>query len=128
MACRRGAWGVSTIRAPMLERIQKIIARAGVSSRRAAEELVTGGRVRVNGLIVTELGSKADPYKDKIEVDGKRLVAEDLVYVVLHKPRNVVATMSDPEGRPTVAAHLAAIEGRVYPVGRLDFGTSGVLL
>lgn len=112
----------------MLERLQKIIARAGISSRRAAEELVSSGRVRVNGVVVTELGTKADPYNDKIEVDGRRLVAEDLVYVVLHKPRNVVATMSDPEGRPSVAEYLKHVGGRVYPVGRLDFGTSGVLL
>jgi 23S rRNA pseudouridine2605 synthase len=112
----------------MQERLQKIIARAGVTSRRSAEELILAGRVRVNGSIVTELGKKADPFADKIEVDGKRLVAEDPVYVVLHKPRNVVATMSDPEGRPTVAELLKGVSGRVYPVGRLDFATSGVLL
>lgn len=112
----------------MQERLQKIIARAGVTSRRAAEELVASGRVRVNGLVVNELGAKADPFQDKIEVDGRRLVPEDQVYLVLHKPRNVVATMSDPEGRPTVAEILRGVEGRVYPVGRLDFATSGVLL
>ena len=110
------------------ERLQKIIARAGLGSRRGSEELITSGRVRLNGKVVSELGTKADPWKDKIEVDGKRLVAEDPVYVAFHKPRNVVSTMSDPEGRPTVADHLKAIEGRVYPVGRLDFATSGLLL
>ncbi len=109
-------------------RLQKILARGGLASRRKAEELVTAGRVRVNGRIVTELGAKADPTKDKIEVDGKRVVAEAFVYVVLHKPRGVVATMSDPEGRPTVRDYLAKVPGRVYSVGRLDFATSGVLL
>lgn len=112
----------------MLERLQKIIARAGVSSRRAAEELITSGRVRVNGRIITELGAKADPREDKIEVDGRRLTAPAPVYVVLHKPRNVVSTMSDPEGRPSVAELLRDVGTRVYPVGRLDFATSGVLL
>jgi 23S rRNA pseudouridine2605 synthase len=111
-----------------LERLQKILAHGGVSSRRAAEELIRSGRVRVNGHVVTELGTKADPRRDRIEVDGKRVVAEDPVYVVLHKPRGVVATMSDPEGRPTVKELLGAIASRVYPVGRLDFATSGVLL
>lgn len=112
----------------MQERLQKIIARAGVTSRRAAEELITGGRVRVNGRVVTELGTRADPRDDKIEVDGKRLTAPAPVYVVLHKPRNVVSTMSDPEGRPSVAELLRDVGARVYPVGRLDFATSGVLL
>ncbi len=110
------------------DRLQKIIAGAGISSRRAAEELILAGRVRVNGRIVTELGAKADPREDKIEVDGKRLVAEDLVYYVLHKPKNVVSTLSDPEGRPTVGEMLGRLGGRVYPVGRLDFPTSGVIL
>jgi 23S rRNA pseudouridine2605 synthase len=110
------------------ERIQKILARGGISSRRAAEQLITEGRVRVNGRVVQELGSKADPRKDKIELDGKRVIAEQHVYIVLHKPRGVVATMSDPEGRPTVREILANVEERVFPVGRLDFATSGVLL
>jgi 23S rRNA pseudouridine2605 synthase len=84
--------------------------------------------VRVNGRIVTELGTKADPRRDRVEVDGQRVVAEQHVYVVLHKPRGVVSTMSDPEGRPTVRELLASLGARVYPVGRLDFATSGVLL
>ncbi|WP_394849251.1 pseudouridine synthase [Pendulispora brunnea] len=109
-------------------RLQKILARGGLASRRKAEELISAGRVRVNGRIVTELGAKADPIRDKIEVDGKRVVAEPFVYVVLHKPRGVVSTMSDPEGRPTVKDYLARVPGRVYSVGRLDFATSGVLL
>ena len=82
----------------------------------------------MNGRVVTELGSKADPFKDKVEVNGKRVVAERAVYVVLHKPRGVVTTMSDPEGRPSVREILEPIGSRVYPVGRLDFATSGVLL
>jgi 23S rRNA pseudouridine2605 synthase len=111
-----------------IERLQKILARGGFASRRAAERLITDGHVRVNGRVVTELGSKADPFKDKVEVNGARVVAEHLVYVVLHKPRGVVTTMSDPEGRPSVKEILAPIGARVFPVGRLDFATSGVLL
>jgi 23S rRNA pseudouridine2605 synthase len=111
-----------------MERLQKILARGGIASRRAAEQLIEAGRVRVNGRIVTELGAKADPRRDRVEVDGKRVVAEEPVYVVLHKPRGVVSTMSDPEGRPTVKDLLAGVGARVYPVGRLDFATSGVLL
>jgi 23S rRNA pseudouridine2605 synthase len=112
----------------MQERLQKIIAQAGLASRRAAEEIIVAGRVRVNGRVVSELGAKADPRTDRIEVDGQRLVAEDLHYIVLHKPRNVVSTLKDPEGRPTVADYLRDVPARVYPVGRLDFATSGVLL
>jgi 23S rRNA pseudouridine2605 synthase len=111
-----------------VERLQKILARGGYASRRAAERIIAEGRVRVNGRVVTELGSKADPYKDKVEVNGERVVAEAAVYIVLHKPRGVVTTMSDPEGRPSVREILAPIGTRVYPVGRLDFATSGVLL
>ncbi len=112
----------------MEERLQKIIAKSGLTSRRAAEELITAGRVRVNGRIQTELGAKADPRKDRIEVDGTRLVAEPHVYLVLHKPKNVVSTLSDPEGRPTVGEYVRGVGARVYPIGRLDFATSGVLL
>ena len=113
------------------ERLQKILARAGVASRRHAEEMITSGRVRVNGHVVSELGAKADPANDRIEVDGQRLVAENLVYYIFHKPRGVVSTMSDPEGRPSVKESLARfpnIKARVFPVGRLDFATSGALL
>jgi 23S rRNA pseudouridine2605 synthase len=110
------------------ERLQKVLARAGIASRRAAETLIVEGRVRVNGKVVRELGAKADPFKDKIEVDGKRATAEEAVYLVLHKPRGVVSTMSDPEGRLTVRDLLKDAGGRIYPIGRLDFATSGVLL
>jgi 23S rRNA pseudouridine2605 synthase len=112
----------------MQERLQKIISRAGISSRRAGEELILAGRVRVNGQVATELGAKADAYNDVIEVDGRRLVPEAAHYLVLHKPRNVVSTLADPEGRPTVADLIRAAGTRLYPVGRLDFATSGVLL
>ncbi|MCL2722913.1 MAG: rRNA pseudouridine synthase [Polyangiaceae bacterium] len=112
----------------IMERIQKILARGGIASRRAAETFITEGRVRINGRVITELGAKADARRDRIEVDGKRVVAEDFIYAVLHKPRGVVSTMSDPEGRPTVRELLTSLGARVYPVGRLDFATSGVLL
>src|SRR5580692_3179540 len=110
------------------DRLQKILARAGVASRRHAEELIVNGRVRLNGKVVTELGTKADPKRDKVEVDGRRVLAEDFVYLVLHKPRGVVSTMSDPEGRLSVKDYLKEVPGRVYPIGRLDYATSGVLL
>src|SRR5438046_2047811 len=110
------------------ERLQKVVARAGVASRRAAEDLIVKGRVRVNGLIVSTLGTKVDPRADKVEVDGHRLVAEAPVYLVLHKPRGVVSTVRDPEGSKTVRELVPQISERVFPVGRLDYHTSGVLL
>lgn len=110
------------------ERLQKILSRAGLVSRRGAEEWIEAGKVKVNGKVVTELGAKADPRNDKIEVNGKLVTREAFVYVLFHKPRGVVCTMSDPEGRPTVAQYVADVEARIVPVGRLDFHTSGVLL
>jgi len=109
------------------QRLQKILARAGVASRRAAEQLIVDGRVRVNGRVVTELGTRAHP-RDRVEGDGKRLIFEDFVYLVLHKPRGTVTTMSDPEGRAAVADLVKDAGARVFPVGRLDFATSGALL
>jgi 23S rRNA pseudouridine2605 synthase len=109
-------------------RLQRALARAGIASRRAAEELISGGRVRVDGRLVTELGTKVDPRRSRIEVDGQRVVSQAPVYVVLNKPRGVVSTMRDPEGRPSVRELLTDVPGRVYPVGRLDYATSGVLL
>jgi 23S rRNA pseudouridine2605 synthase len=111
-----------------VERLQKVLARAGVASRRASEELILAGRVRVNGRIVTELGTKVDPHKDRVEVDGKRLVAEKPVYYVVNKPREMVTTLDDPEGRATIGELLRRIPERVVPVGRLDYHTSGALL
>jgi 23S rRNA pseudouridine2605 synthase len=109
-------------------RLQKMLAHAGVASRRAAELLIAAGRVRVDGRVVSELGTKVDPRESRVEVDGKRVALETPVYVLLHKPRAVVSTMHDPEGRPSVRDLLKDVPARVYPVGRLDFNTSGVLL
>ena len=91
------------------ERLQKVLARAGIASRRAAEELILKGRVKVDGRVVDQLGVRVDGRRAKIEVDGNRLQAEPLVYIVLHKPRGVMCTLSDPEGRPTVAELLRAV-------------------
>ncbi len=111
------------------ERLQKLLAHAGVSSRRKAEQLILEGRVMVNGAVVTELGTKADPDQDHIKVDGKRVHApEKPVYLALHKPRNCMTTVSDPEGRPTVMELLRGVKARVYPVGRLDYQSEGLLL
>lgn len=115
--------------APKLERLQKILAQAGVASRRHAEEMITQGRVQVNGQTVNVLGSKADPARDHIRVDGKLLHgAERLRYFVLNKPKGFVTTVSDPEGRPTVMQFFAKHGERLYPVGRLDYQSEGLLL
>lgn len=111
------------------ERLQKIIAAAGITSRRKAEELITQGRVTVNGQVVTELGSKADTEHDHIKVDGKLLHGpERHIYLLLNKPRGYVTTLSDPEGRPTVMDLIKHVGERIYPVGRLDYGSEGLLL
>ena len=114
----------------MTERLQKVLAQAGVSSRRAAERLIVEGRVSVNGAVVSKLGTKVDPDRDAIKVDGKRIGAppSGRTYLALHKPRGVVTTLSDPEGRPTVKDFLRGIKTRVYPVGRLDFASEGLLI
>jgi 23S rRNA pseudouridine2605 synthase len=111
------------------ERLQKIIAAAGIASRRKAEELITGGLVQVNGQVVSELGSKADPETDHIRVNGKLLQgAQRHIYLLLNKPKGYVTTMSDPEKRPTVMDLMRGVKGRVYPVGRLDYASEGLLL
>ena len=111
----------------MEERLQKILAHAGLGSRRACEELISAGRVRVNGQIAA-LGSKADPTKDKIEFDGRTIAAvEPLVYIALHKPRGVLSTVSSPEARQTVR-DLVLVPGHLYPVGRLDVDSEGLVL
>jgi 23S rRNA pseudouridine2605 synthase len=111
------------------ERLQKIIAAAGISSRRKAEELITSGLVTVNGQTVTELGSKADPEVDSIKVNGRLLAGrEQFVYVLLNKPKGYVTTVTDPEGRPTVLDLVRGIKARLYPVGRLDYLSEGLLL
>ena len=112
-----------------LERLQKIIAAAGIASRRKAEELITSGRVQVNGQVVTELSSRADPETDHIRVNGKLLHgAQRHVYLLLNKPKGYVTTTSDPEKRPTVMDLIRSVKGRVYPVGRLDYASEGLLL
>lgn len=110
------------------ERLQKIMAAAGVCSRRKAEELILAGRVQVNGKVVAELGTKADAARDHIRVDGKLLHgAERLRYYVVNKPKGYVTTVSDPENRPTVMQLVRGGE-RVFPVGRLDYASEGLLL
>ena len=111
------------------ERLQKIIAAAGIASRRHAEELIRSGLVSVNGQIVSELGSKADPEHDHIKVNNKLLrIPERHVYLMLNKPKGYVTTVSDPEKRPTVMDLVRGVGMRVYPVGRLDYGSEGLLL
>jgi len=111
------------------ERLQKILAHAGIASRRKAEQLILEGRVTVNGAVVTELGTKAEVDRDHIKVDGKRIHApEHPVYLAMNKPRDCVTTVSDPEGRRTVMDLLKGVKARVYPVGRLDYHSEGLLL
>jgi pseudouridine synthase len=110
-------------------RLQRYLAQSGVASRRKGETLITGGHVKVNGKIVTELGSKVRPGKDKVDVDGVRVQPQEKVYLVLNKPKGFVTTVSDPEGRQTVMELLPRdLPAHVVPVGRLDFYTEGVLL
>jgi 23S rRNA pseudouridine2605 synthase len=113
-----------------LERLQKIIAAAGVASRRKAEQLITSGHVQVNGTTITELGSKADAETDHIRVNGKLLQREQQrhVYLLLNKPKGYVTTVNDPEERPTVMDLVRGVRGRVYPVGRLDYASEGLLI
>jgi 23S rRNA pseudouridine2605 synthase len=111
------------------ERLQKIIAAAGVASRRKAEQLISSGQVKVNGQVVTELGTKADPETDHIRVGSKLLQgAQRHVYLVLNKPKGYVTTMSDPQKRPTVMDLIRGVKGRVYPVGRLDYASEGLIV
>jgi 23S rRNA pseudouridine2605 synthase len=111
------------------DRLQKILSQAGVASRRKAEELIVEGRVTVNGATITELGSKADLARDHIKVDGRLLRApKHLVYIALNKPKGCVTTTADPEGRETVMHMLRGVKERVFPVGRLDYNSEGLLL
>ncbi len=111
------------------ERLQKILAEAGIASRRHAETMIINGRVRVNGNLVRELGTKADAAKDRITVDGKPIsISRKKAYYIFHKPVNVMVTRWDPEGRPTVFEYLKDIKERVNPVGRLDFDSEGLIL
>jgi 23S rRNA pseudouridine2605 synthase len=112
-----------------VERLQKIISQAGIASRRASEQLMLDGRVTVNGATIRELGTKADPSRDDIRVDGRRIkIVERYRYVLLNKPRGYVTTRSDPQRRPTVIDLIGGVTEYVYPVGRLDFDSEGLLL
>lgn len=111
----------------MEERLQKLLAAAGVASRREAEKLITAGRVQVNGQVITELGYKCGP-RSRISVDGKAVKQEQKAYYLFNKPKGVVTTMEDPQGRPCIATYVKQLGQRVYPVGRLDYNTEGLLL
>ncbi|MEG6521070.1 pseudouridine synthase [Desulfotomaculum sp. 1211_IL3151] len=113
----------------MMERLQKILAQAGVASRRHSEELIINGQVKVNGTVVTELGTRVDPMRDKIEVKGRPIPPpEKKVYLLMNKPRGYVTTLRDDRGRKTIADLLEGVSQRVYPVGRLDYDSEGLLL
>ena len=113
----------------MKERLQKVIATAGITSRRHAEELITQGRVSVNSVVVTKLGEKADAAKDTIRIDGNIISVEKTkYYIALHKPAGFVTTLHVPQSRPTVVDLLSDVPERVYPVGRLDYDSRGLLL
>jgi 23S rRNA pseudouridine2605 synthase len=116
----------------MQERLQKLIAAAGIASRRHAEQLITSGEVTINGKVITELGTKADPDIDHIKVRGKlinpTIERREKVYVLLNKPKGYLSSVTDTEGRPTVVELLPPSLGRLHPVGRLDFNTEGLLL
>jgi len=112
----------------MEERIQKILARAGICSRRKAEEYIAAGRVTVDGQIITRPGLKVNPDQAAITVDGKPIRQEEKIYLLLHKPPGYVTTMSDPQGRPIVMDLLTGVKHRVFPVGRLDLDSEGALI
>lgn len=112
-----------------MERLQKFMARHGIASRRACEEIITSGRVKVNGKQVTELGMVIDPARDKVEVDGRILKrAEQARYILIYKPRGYISSVSDPQGRKKVTDLIPDIKERLYPVGRLDYSSEGLML
>lgn len=111
-----------------MERLQKVLAQAGIASRRKCEELILAGKVEVNDEVVTQLGVKVNPAEDVIKVNGKLIKPEEKIYVILHKPKGVITSVSDPHGRRVVTDYLKGIKQRVYPVGRLDYDTEGLLL
>lgn len=113
----------------MKERLQKILAKSGLASRRTAEQFIKEGKVAIDGKIVTEMGCQIDPQKHKITFEGKPLpLEEEKIYILLNKPTGYVTTMSDPQGRPIVTSLLKEVSARVFPVGRLDLDTEGALL
>lgn len=111
-----------------MERLQKILAQAGVASRRKCEELILAGKVEVNGELVTTLGTKVDPEQDIIKVAGRLIRGENKIYIMFNKPKGVITSASDDKGRKVVTDYLKGIKERVYPVGRLDYDTEGLLL
>jgi len=111
-----------------MERLQKVLAHAGVGSRRKCEELILAGRVRVNGAVVTKLGTKVNPESDAIEIDGRPILHEKKAYYMFHKPKGVITSLHDPAGRQTVKDYLKGVRERVYPVGRLDYDSEGLLI
>ena len=111
-----------------MERLQKVLAHAGVASRRKCEEMILAGRVAVNDAIVKELGVKVDPAADTITVDGKAINKETHVYILLHKPKGYISAVKDPKGRKVVTDLIKDIDARLYPVGRLDYDTEGLIL
>lgn len=111
-----------------MERLQKYISRCGYASRRKAETLITEGKVLVNGRYITELGYKINPTRDRVKVEGKLLEVEPLRYILFNKPKGVITSLSDPEGRDTIIQYVKDIKERIYPVGRLDYNTEGLLL
>jgi 23S rRNA pseudouridine2605 synthase len=113
----------------MEERLQKILSRAGVSSRRTAEKMIAEGRISVNRAVVTEPGTKADAGRDEIRVDDRLISCEaERIYILLHKPQGYITTLSDPQGRPIVTDLLGGVTERVFPVGRLDYDSEGLLI
>jgi 23S rRNA pseudouridine2605 synthase len=112
----------------VIERLQKVLAHAGVASRRHSEELIKAGKVKVNGKVVTELGVKVDPARDRIEVNGALVQQEQKRVFLFYKPLRVITSMFDPQGRRVVADYFRSVPERVYPVGRLDYDTEGLLL
>ncbi|WP_028583523.1 pseudouridine synthase [Desulfogranum mediterraneum] len=111
-----------------MERLQKILAQAGIASRRGAEEMIRQGRVKVNGTVVTNMGCKIDPQQDQVSFDNAPIRLEEKLYILLNKPAGYVTTLSDPQGRPIVSDLLPGISSRLFPVGRLDLDTEGALL
>lgn len=109
-------------------RLAKFIAQAGITSRRKAEELIAQGRVLVNGVVVREQGVQIEPESDEIKVDGTAMVRDQRVYLLLNKPLGVICSLVDPQGRPTVAQLVSKLDTRVFPVGRLDYDSEGLLL
>ena len=112
----------------MKERLQKILSQAGICSRRKAEEMIEAGKVKVNGQVVRELGSEADPVKDRIEVNGETVKPERKKYVLFYKPDAVITSVSDPQGRRTVMDYFRTVRERIFPVGRLDYHSEGLLI